>query len=155
MAVGAYTVALLVMSPAAKQMNFFMVPLVAPLDKIQVPFLVGIIMAGLLAALFGLLVGGAPVLRLKGDYLAIATLGFAEIIRVVIVNVKGLTNGALGGLKSIPGHTNLWWTAAYAALTVLLMVRLVNSSYGRALKAIREDEIAAEAMGINVFITKC
>jgi branched-chain amino acid transport system permease protein len=152
MAVGAYTVALLVMSPAAKQMNFFMVPLVAPLDKIQVPFLVGIIMAGLLAALFGLLVG-APVLRLKGDYLAIATLGFAEIIRVVIVNVKGLTNGALG-LKSIPGHTNLWWTAAYAALTVLLMVRLVNSSYGRALKAIREDEIAAEAMGINVFYHK-
>lgn len=152
MAVGAYTVALSIMSPAAKQMNFFMVPLMAPFDQIQVPFLAGIIMAGLLAALFGLLVG-APVLRLKGDYLAIATLGFAEIIRVVIINMRSLTNGALG-LKNIPGYTNLWWTTAYAGLTILLMVRLVGFSYGRALKAIREDEIAAEAMGINIFYHK-
>ncbi|HKM38710.1 MAG TPA: branched-chain amino acid ABC transporter permease, partial [bacterium] len=93
------------------------------------------------------------VLRLKGDYLAIATLGFAEIIRVVIVNMRSLTNGALG-LKNIPGHTNLGWTTIYAGLTVLLLVRLVGSSYGRALKAIREDEVAAEAMGINVFYHK-
>jgi branched-chain amino acid transport system permease protein len=152
MAVGAYTVALLTMSPAIKQMNFFMVPLMAPFDTIQVSFWAAIIWGGLLSAVFGVLIG-APVLRLRGDYLAIATLGFAEIIRVVIVNVKGLTNGALG-LKGIPGFTNLWWTAAYAVLTTLFMVRLVSSSYGRALKAIREDEIAAQAMGINVFYHK-
>ncbi len=76
-------------------------------------------------------------LRLKGDYLAIATLGFAEIIRVVIINMRSLTNGGALGLKNIPGYTNLWWTTAYAGLTILLMVRLVGSSYGRALKAIR------------------
>lgn len=152
MAVGAYTVALFVMPPAIKQMNFFMVPLMAPFDKIQVSFLVAILLGGLLSAFLGFLIG-APVLRLRGDYLAIATLGFAEIIRVVIVNVKSLTNGALG-LKGIPCYTNLWWTAAYAALTTLFMVRLIGSSYGRALKAIREDEIAAEAMGINVFYHK-
>jgi branched-chain amino acid transport system permease protein len=152
MAVGAYTAALLIMAPAAKKMNFFMVPLMPPLDQIQLPFLVGLVAAGLVAALFGLAIG-APVLRLKGDYLAIATLGFAEIIRVVIVNMRSLTNGALG-LKNIPGHTNLGWTTIYAGLTVLLLVRLVGSSYGRALKAIREDEVAAEAMGINVFYHK-
>jgi branched-chain amino acid transport system permease protein len=90
------------------------------------------------------------VLRLKGDYLAIATLGFAEIIRVVFTNTQTLTNGALG-LKGIPATTNIWWTFGTAVVTVIIIACLINSSYGRALKAIREDEVAAESMGINLF----
>lgn len=152
MAVGAYTTALLIMPPAVKQMNFFMVPLLPPLAAIQVPFIVGVLAGGLVSAVFGFLIG-APVLRLRGDYLAVATLGFAEIIRVVIVNLKPLTNGALG-LKGIPGYTDLWWSSAYAGLTVWLMVRLIGGSYGRALKAIREDEVAAQSMGVNLFYHK-
>lgn len=82
--------------------------------------------------------------------MAIATLGFAEIIRVIFTNTQSLTNGALG-LKGIPVTTNLWWSFGIAVITVILIGSLINSSFGRALKAIREDEIAAESMGINIF----
>ena len=88
-------------------------------------------------------------MRLKGDYLAIATLGFAEIIRVIFTNTQSITNGALG-LKGIPAITNLWWSFGMTALTVVILASLINSSYGRAFKAIREDEVAAESMGINL-----
>ncbi len=149
MAVGAYTTAMLTMPIATKQMNFFLAPLISPLDKIVWPFLPSLLMAGLLSALVAFLIG-APVLRLKGDYLAIATLGFSEIIRVVFTNTQTLTNGALG-LKGIPGVTNLWWSFGTAVFTIFIMVSIINSSYGRAFKAIREDEIAAESMGVSLF----
>ncbi|HOE57716.1 MAG TPA: branched-chain amino acid ABC transporter permease [Bacillota bacterium] len=149
MAVGAYTTAMLTMPLATKQMNFFLAPLISPLDKIVWPFLPSLLLAGLLSAFVAFLIG-APVLRLKGDYLAIATLGFSEIIRVIFTNTQRLTNGALG-LKGIPATTNLWWTCGTAAFTVFIMVSLINSSYGRAFKAIREDEIAAESMGVSLF----
>lgn len=149
MAVGAYTTALLTMSLSTKQMNFFLVPLVSPLDKIVLPFLPSLIIAGLLSAFVAFLIG-APVLRLKGDYLAIATLGFSEIIRVIFTNTQNLTNGALG-LKGIPATTNLWWSFGVTVFTIFFMVSLINSSYGRAFKSIREDEIAAESMGISLF----
>ncbi|HOT63554.1 MAG TPA: branched-chain amino acid ABC transporter permease, partial [Treponemataceae bacterium] len=89
------------------------------------------------------------VLRLRDDYLAIATLGFAEIVRVLITNAQTLTNGALG-LKGLPKHstTPVVWSAA--ALSVVFMVALTRSAYGRALKAVRDDEIAARSMGIDV-----
>ena len=93
---------------------------------------------------------GFPVLRLRGDYLAIATLGFAEIIRIIFLNTQTLTNGSMG-VKSIPPTANLLWCFGVAALMVVFMLRLIHSSYGRAFKAIRDDEIAAEAMGINLF----
>lgn len=92
-------------------------------------------------------------LRLRDDYLAIATLGFSEIIRVVITNLQNVTNGSLG-LKGLPNYTNIWWSWGIAILCIVFMTLLVESSYGRALKAIREDEIAAEAMGINLFKNK-
>lgn len=149
MAVGAYTTALLTMSISSKQVNFFMAPLVSPLDKIVLPFLPALLLAGVISAIIAFIIG-APVLRLKGDYLAIATLGFAEIIRVVFTNTQSLTNGALG-LKGIPMTTNLWWSFGIALFTVYIMVSLINSSYGRAFKAIREDEIASESMGISLF----
>lgn len=149
MAIGAYTSALLTMSTAMKDQNFFLEPINETLRMIVLPYPVALLIGGLLAALFAFLIG-APVLRLKGDYLAIATLGFSEIIRIVITNLQTITNGALG-LKGIPAKTTLWWSFGLATLTTVLLVWLINSSYGRAFKAIREDEIAAEAMGVNLF----
>lgn len=148
MAVGAYVTALLTMSPSVKTQIFYMAPLIKPLDVINLPFPVALLLGGILSAFVGYLIG-APALRLKGDYLAIATLGFAEIIRVVFTNTQRLTNGALG-LKGIPATTNLWWSFGGLAITAVVLVSLINSSYGRAFKAIREDEVAAESMGINL-----
>ncbi len=149
MAVGAYVTALLTMSADMKVQNFFLAPIIKPLANVTLPFFPALIIAGLLSAFVGYLIA-TPVLRLKGDYLAIATLGFSEIIRVVFTNTQTLTNGALG-LKGIPATTNIWWTFGTAVATVIIIACLINSSYGRALKAIREDEVAAESMGINLF----
>ncbi|MBU3190258.1 branched-chain amino acid ABC transporter permease [Clostridium bowmanii] len=149
MAVGAYTTALLTMSADMKAQNFFLAPIIKPLANLTLPFFPALIIAGLVSAFVGYLIA-TPVLRLKGDYLAIATLGFSEIIRVIFTNTQTLTNGALG-LKGIPDTTNIWWTYGVAVITVIIITSLINSSYGRALKAIREDEIAAESMGINLF----
>jgi len=149
MAVGAYTVAILTIPVEAKEMNFFMEPIVPFLANVEWGLLPSLIVAGLLSALIGFLIG-APVLKLTDDYLAIATLGFAEIIRVVFTNTQSLTNGALG-LKAIPKTESILWSWALAILTILFMIFLVEGSYGKAFKAIREDEIAARAMGINLF----
>jgi branched-chain amino acid transport system permease protein len=149
MAIGAYTTALLTLTPEMKAQNFFMVPIIKSLQNINLPFLPALLAAGILSAFAAFLIG-APVLKLKGDYLAIATLGFAEIIRIVVTNTQSITNGALG-LTGIPSTINLWWSFGIAAFTVFFMRQLINSSYGRALKAIREDEIAAESMGISLF----
>lgn len=112
----------------------------------HVPFAVALVAGAAVAALFGLIVG-LPTLRLKGDYLAIATLGFGEIIRVAILNM-GITGGPFG-LRGISKHTNLTLAVAAAVLAYLTMKRLMNSRFGRALTAIREDEVAAVAMGID------
>ncbi|MDR1193783.1 MAG: branched-chain amino acid ABC transporter permease [Peptococcaceae bacterium] len=106
-----------------------------------------IVAGGLLAAVFGLLVG-LPALRLKGDYLAIATLGFGEMIRVLLLNAKYV--GGAAGLFGIP--RTVGWTGAFfaAAATVLVIRNLLWSSYGRACIAVREDEVAAELMGIDI-----
>ncbi len=108
--------------------------------------LLALLGGGLAAALAGLMVG-VPSLRLKGDYLAIVTLGFNEIIKGVIQNAEPL--GAQRGLGGMIQYTNLFWTFGMAALTVYVVVNLVNSTYGRGFLAVRDDEIAAEAMGIN------
>ncbi|HET6439122.1 MAG TPA: branched-chain amino acid ABC transporter permease, partial [Anaeromyxobacter sp.] len=152
MAVGAYTCALLTLTPDQKQVNFFLEPIVPWLARLTVPFVPALLMAGLVAAALGFLVG-APVLRLRDDYLAIATLGFAEIIRVVLTNTQSLTNGALG-LKGLPRFAGTWTVWISAAFSIVFMGLLTRSGYGRALKAVRDDEIAAGAMGVNVFRTK-
>jgi branched-chain amino acid transport system permease protein len=108
--------------------------------------LVAVILGGTLAAIAGYVVG-LPSLRLRGDYLAIVTLGFGEIIRVIILNVEKI--GAARGLSGIPPWSNFFWVFLFAVLTVLISNRLVHSSVGRAFLAIREDEIAAEAMGVD------
>ncbi len=149
MAIGAYTTALLTMPPAMKEMNFFMQPIVPFLANVEWSFLPALLMGGLVSAIMGFLIG-APVLKLTDDYLAIATLGFAEIIRVVFTNLQSITNGALG-LKGIPATTNVWWSWGMAILTILLLKYLMKGSYGIAFKSIKDDEIAAQAMGINLF----
>ena len=109
-----------------------------------------LIIGGLVAALFAALIG-FPVLRLKSDYLAIATLGFSEIVRAIISSpqMDKITNGSYG-LKNIPGFGSIIETFVIMAVSIALMVLLLRSTYGRAFRAIRKDEIAAEAMGINL-----
>ncbi len=109
-------------------------------------FLAALFAGGVAAAAAGLLVG-APSLRLKGDYLAIVTLGFGQIIAVVFRNIPKL-GGALG-LNNIPSYTNLFWVFTTAALTIYVVTAMVNSTYGRGFIATHDDEVAAEAMGIN------
>lgn len=113
---------------------------------VQAFFVGALLLGGAVAALCGLLVG-LPSLRLRGDYLAIVTLGFGEIIRVVIQNTEAL--GGARGLEGIPPYTTLFWTFGTAAITIYVVASLVNSTYGRGFLAVRDDEIAAEAMGIN------
>jgi branched-chain amino acid transport system permease protein len=149
MAIGAYTSALLTMPIAVKEQNFFLAPINEALRTVTLPYPAALLVAGILAAVFAFLIG-APVLRLRGDYLGIATLGFAEIIRIVITNLQTITNGALG-LKAIPAKTTLWWSFGIAAFTTVVILLLIKSSYGRTFKAIREDEVAAEAMGVSLF----
>jgi branched-chain amino acid transport system permease protein len=108
--------------------------------------LVAVLGGGGLAALAGYVVG-LPSLRLRGDYLAIVTLGFGEIIRVLILNIDKI--GAARGLSGISRWANFFWVYLLVGITILISWRLVNSSVGRAFLSIREDQIAAEAMGVD------
>jgi branched-chain amino acid transport system permease protein len=109
-------------------------------------FLVALLLGGLGASAVGYLVG-LPSLRLKGDYLAIVTLGFGEIIRVIILNISAI--GGARGMPNIPALSSFGWVYTFVAFTVFVVWRLVNSAHGRAFLSVREDEIAAEAMGVN------
>ena len=115
-----------------------------------VGILIALLIGGALAALLAYLIG-LPVLRLKSDYLAIATLGFAEILRAFFQwkNLGPLTNGS-NLLKSYPDFENATSYIILIGIFIAVIVLLVNSTYGRAFKAIRDDEVAAEAMGINL-----
>ncbi len=148
-AIGAYTVSLLTLSPETKLMSYFIVPPIWPISVVQWPFIPSLLLGGVLAAVIGFLIA-APALRLHGDYLLIVTFGFSEIIRLVLVNIPSITNGAIG-LKGIPYLSSLPIVALCAVICVVVTKRLIGSSYGRAFKCIREDEIAAEALGVNLF----
>lgn len=112
----------------------------------HMPFLISTLSGGLVAAFIGILIG-LPTLRLRGDYLAIATLGFGEIIRVVILNTPSV--GGPTGFAGIPKLTSFGHAYLLVVLTVLVVRNLVNSDHGRACVAIREDELASETLGIN------
>jgi branched-chain amino acid transport system permease protein len=144
MAVGAYTSAAVTLFAGPK-----ILPALGALGEVggkSALFLMAIIAGGIMASLTGVLVG-APSLRLKGDYLAIVTLGFGEIIRVVFRNIPSL-GGAIG-LNGIPQYTNFFWTFASAAICIYVVLTMVHSTYGRGFIAVHDDEVAAEAMGIN------
>jgi len=112
----------------------------------QLTFLPVLVIGGAMAALVGLIVGG-PSLRLRGDYLAMVTLGFGEIIRVLLQNANVV--GGARGMEGILPATNLFWAIGSAVLTLYTMIALVRSTYGRGFQAVRDDEIAAAAMGID------
>ena len=149
MAIGAYTCAILIMTPDQKEMLFILEEAYPWVQAAHAPFFIAVLTGGILAAIFAIIVG-FPLLRLGDDYLGIATLGFAEIIRVFANNLPRLTNGALG-FKGIPDYANLLWNFGWCLFTLYFVVRLINCNFGNALKAIRDDEIAAKAMGIDVF----
>ncbi len=151
-AIGAYVVGIFTISPATKAMSFLLQPPAPFISNVQIPFIPALIIGGFFAALFGLVVA-APALRLGGDYLAIVTMGFAEVIRLLIVNMPSIFNGAMG-LRAIPQSATLLMTWSVAIVCLFVMKRFENSTYGRALLAINEDEIGAEALGINVFSNK-
>ena len=145
MAIGAYVSAFLTYYYAAPFLETY--PEGAAKFLIQnLLFLGALLIGGAVAALAGWGVG-VPSLRLRGDYLAIVTLGFGEIIRVLILNIDKV--GAARGLSGVPVWTNFFWVFFFAWITILVSKRIVASSVGRAFLAVREDEIAAQSMGVN------
>ena len=114
--------------------------------KLGLPFVVALLAGALSAAILGFAIG-LPTLRLNGDYLAIATLGLGEIIRITILNIPYV--GGASGLMGIPRYTNFTWAFFAMLFTVFFIKNFINSSHGRACISIRENEIAAEAMGVD------
>ncbi len=146
MAVGAYTAAFFTTKYFAPYVDRFPEGSAQAFLWQSVFLLLSIFAGALTSAIAGYIVG-LPSLRLRGDYLAIVTLGFGEIIRVVILNIEEI--GAARGLTGIPGWSSFFWVYFFAGLTILISHRLVMSSVGRAFLAVREDQIAAEAMGVD------
>jgi len=146
MAIGAYTAAILTLPVSLKQVNLPDLP--AWLGRLELPFLPATLIGGLLAMLIAFLVG-LSLMRLSGPYVSVATLGFLVIVQVVLVNWDQVTRGART-FSGVPPHTTLWWVWGWAGLTVYVIWRLARSAYGRQMMAIRDNEIAAQALGINV-----
>ena len=144
MAVGAYTSALL--TGKALPAMFPHLSWTCTSVASQLTFLPVLVIGGGVAAIAGLIVGG-PSLRLRGDYLAMVTLGFGEIIRVLLQNANFV--GGARGMEGILPATNLFWAVSAAVLAIYMMISLVRSTYGRGFQAVRDDEIAAAAMGID------
>lgn len=148
-AIGAYVSALCILSPEQKEMMWILEPIIWPFSDLFTPFWVSALAGGLVATIFAFIIA-VPVLRLGDDYLGIATLGFAEIIRVMIVNATSITNGSLG-IKGIPGHASLLSCYIWMLFTLIVLSRLIFSNFGNVMRCIRDNEIAARVMGINVF----
>lgn len=164
MAIGGYTAAVVSLNFAPKLIEAGIIPALenlrvaaGPLPEVYLPFaklffpgglllVFSMTVGGLLAALMGFLIG-MPTLRLRGDYLAIATLGLGEIIRLSILNINYL--GGATGMPRIPQYSTVFSCLGMALVTVLLIQNIIKSTHGRAMLAVREDEIAAESMGVN------
>jgi branched-chain amino acid transport system permease protein len=151
-AIGAYVTALSLLSEDMKWELFQLEdpsPLILALNLDLVPAL---LLSGVVASLVAASLA-FPVFRVRGDYLAIVTLGFGFIIKVIAINSPEFTNGAIG-LNEIPSVINIYWTGGIAALTIIVMLNIIYSKYGRAMKAVRDDEDAAAAIGINTMKIK-
>ncbi len=151
-AIGAYVTALLIL-PASSKIDMFALEDPAPIIlAMHTSFLPALLMSGIVAAVLAFILS-IPVFRVRGDYLAIVTLGFGFIIRIFAMNQTKYTNGAMG-LNDIPDNANLLWTGGIIIVTFIVMLNVIYSKYGRAMKAVRDDEDAATAMGINTFWIK-
>jgi branched-chain amino acid transport system permease protein len=152
-AIGAYVTALLMLTPDIKA-DMYMIADPLPLIRdiyLPNPFFV-LIISGIVSALVALTLA-FPVFRVRGDYLAIVTLGFGFIIRIFLINNPKISNGSMG-LDSIPGFASYFWIGVVCLITIILVYNIVYSKHGRAMKAVRDDEDAALAMGINTFKIK-
>jgi len=150
MAIGGYVTAILTLPLMRKSM--FLPDLPAWLAVVELPLLPALVIGGMLAALTAMLIG-LPVLRLRGHYLAVATMGFLIIVQVLITNGDRFTRGPLG-LNGLPAMTTLWWVYPWVLLTIYTAWKIKFSSFGRSLLAIRENEMAAQALGINLFFSR-
>jgi branched-chain amino acid transport system permease protein len=151
-AIGAYVTALALLNEDMKWDMFQLEdphPWILALNLDLVPAL---LLSGIAATVVAIFLS-APVFRVRGDYLAIVTLGFGFIIKVIAINNPEFTNGSIG-LNDIPTVINLYWTGGLAIISVILILNIVYSKYGRAMKAVRDDEDAASAIGINTFKIK-
>ncbi|MBP0969075.1 MAG: branched-chain amino acid ABC transporter permease [Oscillospiraceae bacterium] len=139
MSIGAYTAAIIT--------TRLSLPDIGPIPGKAILFFIATVAGGIVAMAAGVIIG-LPALRLKGDYLAIITLAFGEIIRVLVQNIK-ITGGAMG-MGGIGKYTTFGWGFFWTVMVVAFTFLLVNSRHGRAIKSVREDEIAAESVGINL-----
>ncbi len=157
-AIGAYVTAILLLSPDVKEELYMLsepLPLIRDvfLDP-SVPFnpFLVLIISGIVSSLIALTLA-FPVFRVRGDYLAIVTLGFGFIIRIFLINNPSISNGSMG-LDSIPGFASYFWIGIVSLVTAILVFNIIYSKFGRSMKAVRDDEDAALAMGVHTFKTK-
>ena len=151
-AIGAYFTAILIIPPETKLDMFALVDPAPIVASAHMSFLPAVLIGGFAAMLVAMLLA-LPVFRVRGDYLAIVTLGFGFIIRIFAINNPEYTNGAMG-LNDIPEYANFIWIGTIALITFIVMIHILYSKYGRSMKAVRDDEDAATAMGINTFKIK-
>ncbi|MFO7739550.1 MAG: branched-chain amino acid ABC transporter permease [Desulfatiglandaceae bacterium] len=150
MAIGGYVTGILTFPAGRKSMLLPDMP--AWLAGIETPFFPALLIGGVCASITALFVG-VPVLRLRGHYLAVATMGFLIIVQVLIINMESLTRGPLG-LNGLPLFTNLWWVFPWVVVTLYVSWKIKFSSYGRSMLAVRENEMAAQCLGVNLFRTR-
>ncbi len=152
-AIGAYITAILLLTADTK-INMFEMAAPSPVILIlHTSFLPALVISGICASVVAVCLA-FPVFRVRGDYLAIVTLGFGFIIKIFAINNPQITNGAIG-INEIPQASHiLYWCGFIALIAVVFILQLVYSKYGRAMKAVRDDEDAAIAMGINTFKIK-
>lgn len=149
MAIGGYVTAVLTF-PASRKVMFLTLP--GWLAGIELAFLPALLAGGAAAALTAFLLG-LPVLRLRGHYLAVATMGFLVIVQVFIENWESVTRGPLG-LNGLAALTDLWWVYGWMLAAVYVSWKVKFSSYGRSMLAMREDSLAAQCLGVNLFRTR-
>jgi len=151
-AIGAYMTALFLL-PMETKVDMFALADPAPIIlQMHANFPIALLAGGIASAFIALMLS-IPVFRVRGDYLAIVTLGFGFIIRIFAMNSPSYTNGAMG-LNDIPSLANIYWIGGIAIVTFIVMLNIIYSRFGRAMKAVRDDEDAATAMGINTFKIK-
>ena len=151
-AIGAYVTAILMVDADTMLYQYDIEDPAQWVLALQAEFVWALLLSGIISALLALSLS-FPVFRVRGDYLAIVTLGFGFIIRILAINSPEITNGSLG-INDIPEASNLYWTGGIAILAVLAILNIIYSKYGRAMKAVRDDEDAATAMGVNTFKVK-
>ena len=146
MAIGAYASAILTLPLSQKRLNLPDLP--GWLAGVELPFLIATVIAGLLAMVIAFLVG-LSLMRLSGPYVSVATMGFLVIVQVVLINWDTITRGART-FSGVPPYSTLWWVWGWMILTVYIIWRVVRSSFGRRMMAVRDNEIAAQSLGISV-----